>query len=202
MRLNVFTLFVACLFFSACSVNPFQLKTNQNLQNPTWLKHKSEIDNINQWQISGRFVAQNESEYWNGNIQWLQNNDQYSIVVSGPLSSGSFSLEGDSNYSTLKLAKDKTYEAIDPEELLENYIGLRLPVKNLRYWIVGSPSPLNNSRIILNDDGLLGQLSQLGWDISFKNYAKINNTLLPKKIFLENDEYDVRLVIQNWQITG
>ena len=202
MRFNALAIIATCLFFSACSINPLQPKANQDLQNPNWLKHKADIKDINQWQISGRFVAQSESEYWNGNIQWSQNSDQYNIFVSGPLSSGSFSLEGDSTQSTLKLAEDKIYESINPELLLEDHIGLRLPIKNLRYWVVGSPSPLDDSQIILNKDGLLGELSQMGWDITFKTYTKINNILLPRKIFLENTEYDVRLVIQNWKING
>jgi len=201
MRFDVLGVIFSCLLFSACSVSPTKFDPNHGQQNPSWLKHKAEIGNINQWQISGRFGAQSETESWHGSINWSQNIDQYDIHISGPLSSGSFTLQGDSNLSTLKLAKDKSYEADDPELLLETYTGLRLPVKNLRYWIVGTPSPLyNDSRIILNNEGLLSKLSQMGWDISFKNYSKISNVLLPRKIFLENHEFDVRLVIQNWQI--
>jgi len=203
MRRDVLGIIFTCLIFSACSTNPIKSDLDQNQPNPVWLKHKSEIDSINQWKISGRFGAQSETESWHGSINWSQNIDKYNINISGPLSSGSFSLQGDSNHSTLKLAKDKTYEADDPEILLETYTGLRLPVKNLRYWIVGSPSPLNSkSRQIINSDGLLSQLTQMGWDISFKNYSKISNISLPKKIFLENHEFDVRLVIQNWQISS
>jgi len=201
MRFDVFAIIFTCLIFSACSTNSIKPDLEENQQNPVWLKHKSEINNINQWKISGRFGAQSETESWHGSINWSQNVDQYNIQISGPLSSGSFSLQGNSNQSTLKLAKDKSYEAGDPELLLETHTGLRLPIKNLRYWIVGTPSPLNNdSRIILNNEGLLSKLSQMGWDISFKKYHKISNVLLPRKIFLENHEFDVRLVIQNWQI--
>lgn len=203
MHLAVLAVVLTCLLFSACSIQPTQPDSGLSLNDPVWLIHEAELNNINQWEISGRFGAQSETESWQGSINWSQKIDQYTIQISGPLSSGSFSLTGDASLSTLKLAEDKIYEADDPELLLETYTGLRLPVKSLRYWIVGLPSPLNgNKSMTLNEDGLLSQLSQKGWDISFKNYAKVSNIFLPGKIFLENHEFDVRLVIRNWQITG
>jgi outer membrane lipoprotein LolB len=203
MRLDVPGIIITCLLFSACSLKPVQPNFDSNQQEAVWLKHKTELKNINQWQISGRFGAQSETESWNGSINWSQNLDQYSINISGPLSSGSFSLQGNSDYSILKISKEKTYGAEDPELLLETHTGLRLPIKNLRYWLIGSPSPLSNkNRIMLNNEGLLSQLSQVGWDISFKNYIRVNDTTLPKKIFLENHEFDVRLVIQHWEVSG
>jgi len=195
-------IFTCLIFVTACSTQPIQ-STDALQKNQTWLSHKNKISNIHQWKISGRFGAQTESDSWNGSINWTQDSDKYNIKISGPLSSGSFSLYGDAELSTLKLSKDEVFEATDPDVLMETYTGLRLPIKFLRHWIVGLPSPMNNQpQIALNEEGQISRLSQKGWDISFKRYEKINNVFLPKKIFLENTEFDVRLVIGRWQITG
>ncbi|HFE38921.1 MAG TPA: outer membrane lipoprotein LolB [Gammaproteobacteria bacterium] len=193
---------ILCAQIAACSTSPKQIDLNQTQRNAAWIKHKSELDSIKHWQLQGRFSAQNETESWHGSIQWSQDQNQFAIHISGPLNSGSFSLHGNARSATLELAKDKIFQAPDPELLLETYTNLRLPVKNLRYWVIGLPSPDSDTRSTLNKNGLLGHLSQKNWEISFKNYQKINNLRLPNKIFLENHEFDVRLVIKNWQISS
>lgn len=201
MRVTILSLTAACaIFISACSTLPIQ--TSQQLQeNKRWLEHKNKLSDISQWKISGRFSAQSESDSWQGSLDWTQKNDHYKIHVSGPLNSGSFSLFGDLEQSTLQITKDKFYTEQDPDSLMENHIGLRLPIKYLRHWILGLPSPLNDKiQIALNENGQISRLSQQGWDITFKRYKKINHVFLPNKIFLENSEFDVRLVIRKWRI--
>jgi len=198
-----FCILFALVLLSACSTQTLKPTPTTPQQNANWEQHQSTLDGIKQWKISGRFGAQSEEESWNGSINWVQSNDEYQINISGPLSSGSFSLHGDAKLSKLQIEKDKIYEAEDPELLLETYTGLRLPINNLRYWIIGKPSPLDSSsKVTLSSNGLLSQLTQKGWEITFRNYTKVNNISLPNKIFLENHEFDVRLAIKNWQLLG
>lgn len=193
-------LFALLLIISGCST----FKTPQNSltgdqKKTAWLTHKNTLDEINDWQFSGRFSAQNETESWHGSITWTQKHNQFNILISGPLSSGSMSLTGDTKRSTLKLNNDSPFESSDPEALLATHTGLQLPIKSLRYWLIGKPSNSDYSSM-LNSQGQLDHLNQKGWNVAFKRYEQINDFALPNKIFLNNEEYSVRLVIKKWQI--
>lgn len=198
MRL-VFLIFTLTL--SGCSTLPPQPTLNSLQQKHAWQEHQNTLKKISQWQLSGRFGAQNDTDSWHGRITWTQKNNHFDITISGPLSTGSLSLSGDDTQSTLILSNNQIIKASDPEALLEAHTGLQLPIKSLRYWLIGSLSPTDKpTNSSLNIHGQLAQLTQKGWDISFKKYREINNISLPKKIFLENHEYNVRLVIKNWEI--
>ena len=172
-------------------------ETNQTI----WLQHKKELSQINKWQFNGRFGAKTDTENWNGSINWVQNDLQYKINISGPLSSGSILLQGTENFSQLKLSDDTPFIDTDPQQLLQNHTGLKLPVNELRYWLLGLPDPQSKyDTVEINENGQLSRLTQNNWEVSFKRYIPINKLQLPDKIFLVNHEINVRLIIQKWQI--
>lgn len=187
-----------CLQF-ACSAIPTHPSITEANQNREWLKHRKTIESLEHWNIHARFVARNETDAWNGNITWLQENQQFDILVSGPLSSGSLILRGNSNHSTLQIAEDKIYEASDAQALLESVSGIRLPVNQLQFWLRGLPAPnAPLQQIKIDDQGRINELSQNDWRIFYKAYIPYNSAYLPTKIFMENHEFDVRLLIQAW----
>jgi len=201
MRFAVIPTAMMLTALTACSTSSLQTKPATTETQSAWHQHKTQLTELTHWKINGRFGAKNDKDAWSGNIKWLQNNQKYEINLSGPLSSGSVALSGDEEFSTLQVAEDQFYGAENAEQLLETHTGIRLPMSNLKYWILGLPSPSDDKQVLeLDAQGRLSKLSQLGWEISFRHYAVVNNYVLPDKIFLENHEFDVRLIIHNWQI--
>lgn len=199
-NLRVIYLLILFIIVSGCStLGTPRINLTDVQKKAAWLTHKNTLDEINDWQFSGRFSAQNETESWHGHISWTQKNDHFNILISGPLNSGSMSLSGDSKKTTLILSNNQPFESPDPELLLERHTGLQLPIKSLRYWLIGAPNN-NDYSSTLNAHGQLDHLLQKGWSVAFKRYKKTNNLTLPNKIFLKNSKYSVRLVIKNWQI--
>jgi outer membrane biogenesis lipoprotein LolB len=41
-------------------------------------------------------------------------------------------------------------------------------------------------------------MEQDGWEIQFLRYHKVNGKQLPKKIYLQNNEFKVKLLIKYW----
>ncbi|MFO7603927.1 MAG: lipoprotein insertase outer membrane protein LolB, partial [Gammaproteobacteria bacterium] len=48
--------------------------------------------------------------------------------------------------------------------------------------------------------GKLKQLQQGGWQLDYRGYQQVNHTALPKRLFMQRDDLDVRLVIDQWQL--
>ena len=200
MRWTIVVLGLLTTLISACSTNPSKPNIQQHGKT-AWLTHKKALADVQDWQFSGRFGAKTDTENWNGSISWSQHNQQYKINISGPLSSGSIQLEGADNISQLKLSEKDSFVDTDPQSLLQTHTGLKLPVKELRFWLLGLPAPDSHyDAIEINAAGQINHLKQNHWQINFKRYTSVNGKMLPNKIFLKNHEINVRLIIQKWEI--
>ena len=97
------------------------------------------------------------------------------------------------------MANQGRYQAESPEQLLRDQLGLNLPVSHLLWWIRGLPSPDSKSRLNLDGQSHLAQLSQDGWDVEYLSYAEQNGFWLPERIKLNGFDLQVTLVIKDWQ---
>jgi len=181
---------------AACSTFP-TVKTVPELEN-AWLAQRHTLDRLQNWTIAGRLGIQTESEGWHISFRWRQEAESYRIDLSAPLGQQSAALQGDSQGVTLVLADGRRVAAADPEDLLARQLGWRVPIKGLRYWVKGLPSPDAAEVHGLDERGRLLWLEQAGWRISYRRYGDFSGNLLPVKIFLDNSELKVRLVIDEW----
>lgn len=155
------------------------------------------------WRLSGRFSAKNEENSWNGSLTWDQQRDAYDIVLSAPLSQGAVALRGDSHGSELSLGSDKTYADGSAERLLLEQTGWYIPFDGLRFWLTGQTAPNIAVMDVENDaDGQLFKFKQGEWLVEFKRRVRIDGFDLPNKIFLTSSAYEVRFVVDLWDLSG
>lgn len=83
---------------------------------------------------------------------------------------------------------------------MRDRFGWSLPVYSMRFWIVGVSDPGMTADETVDDDGMLLELSQNGWDVSFDGYRVEDGLLLPKKIVMESGDVRIRVVADRWQI--
>lgn len=156
------------------------------------------------WEFTGRIsVSAPDSagqQAWHGEIRWSQQGDSYDIQLNAPLGQGALHLSGDAQGVRLRTGDGTEEFAADPETLLQQRLGLRLPVSGLRYWVRARPDPRAAQTEELNAVGRLLRLVQSGWEIDYKRYAGTASGDLPDKLFLRNPEarLEVRLVIEQW----
>ena len=100
----------------------------------------------------------------------------------------------------VRTSDGQVMSAADAESLLQQQMGWRLPLHNLRYWVRGIPVPATHKmpQLAFDETGRLARLRQAHWEISYPAYRQTNGLELPRKVFLENSEFNVRLVIDNW----
>lgn len=158
----------------------------------------------NAWRFSGRFGANNnEDDSWSGGLQWRQQGDDYRIQLSGPLGQGGIELSGDASYSQLRVSDDEIYTDGNAERLLWRHTGWRIPFPGMRYWLMGEPAPFYRQGSAERDDsGRLVKLNQAGWTIEIKRYTQVGQHVLPRKIFLHHPEFEVRLVVDQWELAN
>ncbi len=84
--------------------------------------------------------------------------------------------------------------------LLYQQTGVRLPVSELRYWVLGIPSPKMKTQPKFDQYGRIKLMQQDGWTIDMRRYTDTNAVFLPRKVFMQGQELDIRLVIDEWKL--
>lgn len=164
---------------------------------------QNDLQKINGWLLKGRIAYQAGNEGWTATLHWAQDQDLYNLRLIAPLGQGSYELRGNDNRVLLMTSKNELLSATDPEQLLLNNMGWRVPLTGMTYWVRGLPEPDREiSNIVRDEDGRITDMEQSGWRISFLRYTEGREPELPEKIFMQNDRFKLRLVIQDWKIAS
>ena len=195
-QLKFLILFI-CLWLSGCAaLQPgVQPAMDKDL---TWAERAQTLSRIQSWDLNGLIAIRSSKDNWSATLNWQQTRQNYTIFLFGPLGAGSLKLSGNPQGVTLEAANGKKFNARNAESLLAAQTGWRLPVSNLYYWVRGLPAP--SSRALKQFDAYhhLMTLRQQGWTIRYAHYISIRQTDIPSKIFLENSDLSVKIIINQW----
>lgn len=172
----------------------------------SWQQRQQSLADLKKWEINGRLSvsANNVSEQMN--IRWLRQGEHHEIDLSGPLNMGHAQLTLDPGQAKL-VADNKTYHAINAEQLLADVNGWRLPINGLAYWIRGLPAPDAESEQVLDHRNRLQQLIQSEWEILYQSYTSVGDFDLPRIIFIKRipsvvdtsaELIEIRIAISSW----
>lgn len=167
-----------------------------------WRQHRQDLSKFSHWTIHGRISIRADEDAWHAAIIWKQQPRQFDIRFIAPLGSGNVQLVGDGQMVVLHSPEQKALVDTDAENLLYRHLGWRVPLSGIRYWAIGLPEPEIPAKQTLDDQGRLASLLQSGWDIDFRRYRRVGKTWLPDKIFMKNQQLDVRLVIDRWEMAA
>lgn len=188
-RLQGHLLLLGCLFLSACT----QLSTQQI---PSDL---SDTPLPEQWQLLGKLGVRSPAGNGSLSVNWQQDIENYIIVTQAPLGQGSAKLEGNTNRITIFQSDQAPITAFNPEQLIEESFGWRLPIWGLTHWVRGKPqpeAPIEN--IAFDSTGNLSDLTQSGWKLSLSRYQLVDQWALPGKIRLTQGDTRLTLIIREW----
>lgn len=166
-----------------------------------WDLHRAKAQAVTAWTLQGRVGVQSEREGVSASVRWVENAGQYRLRLIGPLSQGSYELEGGPDGVLLRTPEGQSLTAENPEGLLQSTLGWTLPVAGLRYWIRGIPAPGSEpAQLRLDESGRLTDVSQDGWRISVLRYTSLQGVDLPQKIFMESAKLKLRIAVQSWTL--
>ena len=167
--------------------------------NITWSQHLTSMQQTKTWQITGKMAFNNSKQGANANFIWRQQGNTFNLELFGPFGTERSIVTGTPNKVTLVSHAGEKLSATTPEDLLNKKLGWHIPISGLKYWIRGIPAP--NSPIqkkTFTPDGLLKILRQQDWIINYSEYKFFNNSILPSKITLNNQNLKVKIAIHSW----
>ncbi|NJM12759.1 MAG: outer membrane lipoprotein LolB [Synechococcaceae cyanobacterium SM1_2_3] len=165
-----------------------------------WTARQVRLLKLNHWRTVGRIGVVNEQDGWHANFQWDQQGSAYRIDLIGPLGQGRVLVQGDAETVSIQTQDGQNWTASDADALLEQSLGIQLPVNGLRYWVRGLPEPGASPVVETDAEGRLIHLEQNGWIIDYPAYAPATALDLPARIIARRTDLSVKLVIEQWNL--
>lgn len=198
VRTNWAGLAIALMLLSGCATPPSLSPEAAT----AWTARQNRLARISTWQADGRIGVVSGQDGWHANFQWAQQNSGYRIDLIGPLGQGRVVVESDGSEARVQTQDGQSWTAPDADALLEQNLGVRLPVNGLRYWARGLPEPGSTPTLQTDAQGRLTRLEQNGWVIEYPAYAPTSmlNLDLPERIVARRQDLSVKLIIEQWKL--
>jgi outer membrane lipoprotein LolB len=153
---------------------------------------REHLYDLGSWSFSGRLALAGKKDAWQANIVWAHDLGSDEIKLSGPLGQGATVIRLSSDEVIIDRGDGKVLSSRQPEDFINQQLGLAVPVRSLRYWVVGLPEP--STTFVLTTDGFV----QSGWLIEYKQEQVVNSELIPRKISVTNEQVKLKLMIDQW----
>jgi outer membrane lipoprotein LolB len=173
-------LLTACAGVSTVSSNLYS-KTNRD-----------RLYTVQTWHFEGRLWIASPNKSLSANADWRHTRNAENLKLSGPLGQGAVTVELADGIVKIDRGGGHTQFSSQPEEFINQQLGLFVPMYSLRYWVTGLP----DSRQAYQEtpDGFV----QAGWLVKYKDMQKVGDEALPHKIIVTKDGLKLKLVIDQW----
>lgn len=204
-RSSLLALMICTVWFTGCATHKKTDESLTSVQSSTETFQPEPVQalsNLENWDLSALIAIRNlsKSNADSANLNWQQTRKNFMISLFGPMGTNAVKLYGYPGKVTLQKSDGKRLTASTPEAILAKETGWRLPVSNLYYWVRALPVPDMASKKSLDQNNHLQVLLQDGWRIQYLDYTKMNGIDLPRKIFLNNSDLSIKIIISKWQI--
>ncbi|MDD1637323.1 MAG: lipoprotein insertase outer membrane protein LolB [Methylococcaceae bacterium] len=174
------------LMLSACTIAPVEPEIHYSRI------AREHLYQMERWSLEGRLALTGKNDSWQASINWGHRPDDEKIKLSGPLGQGATVIQLTGNLVTIDRGDDEVQSSTQPEEFINQQLGMFVPVRSLRYWVVGLPEP--GSAFVETATGF----TQGGWLIEYKQMQQVDDQSMPRKISVTNERVKLKLFIDQW----
>ena len=186
LKARVFGLYLVILMVSGCTT---EIVAPETLYSKIT---RESLYNLEQWSFEGRLGLTGIKDSWQANINWQHRSSDEEIRLSGPLGQGATIIKLTGTLVTIDRGNDKIQTSLEPEAFISQQLGMFVPVRSLRYWVIGVPEP--GSPYV---EAGLG-FRQAGWVIEYKQMQRVNAQNMPRRITVTNEKVKLKIMIDQW----
>jgi len=162
---------------------------------------------LTQWRYSAKVGVVTPESTEQANMIWSFDDQKNNIVrLFGPLGLGAIKIEFNNQFVVLSDRKGVLHQGDNAQQLLEEIVGLSIPIDALHYWLFSLPLPQKKYDYMLDEQQQLGVLRQLGWVIKYTNYQDypqidkyLARKIIAKKQITPEQAVSVTLITKTWK---
>lgn len=175
-------------FLTACSMVPVQKEVAYSRAG------SQSLYELANWSLEGRLALAGAQDSWSANVSWQHLPEAEELKLSGPLGQGAVVIRLSEDFVTLARGDDAVQSSTEPEQFINQQLGLSVPVRSLRYWVVGLPLPDQPF------EDVAGGFKQTGWQIDYLQMQSVHGQSMPRKLVVKNGQVKLKLIIDQWII--
>lgn len=158
-------------------------------------------DRFTQWTARGRIALAAQGEGGSGSFVWQQRSERTELALRGPLGAGGLQLTMDGEALELADPGGAPLDGDAARAALERRLGARLPLAEMRYWLLGVPAPgdVADGPVQLATGATPGFV-QAGWVVSYDALGAQGEWTLPARLTATSGSTRVRIVIDDWTV--
>jgi outer membrane lipoprotein LolB len=153
---------------------------------------------LKNWRLEGRIGVRVGEEGWSADLFWTHEGRQDRLRVSGPFSQGMVSIVVQDDLIYVNEGEGRVSSSRNPDALLQERLGFAVPLRSLRYWMLGVPAP--DAEYRATRDGDAPGFIQQGWTLAFQGYARRDGLNLPSKFTASGENVKLKLIVDEWRI--
>ncbi|OED44988.1 outer membrane lipoprotein LolB [Endozoicomonas sp. (ex Bugula neritina AB1)] len=195
-----FAVVFVVLLAGCSSVTTIPPELSLSEKDQLWQQNRARLETIESWALTGRLGLTVPDRSGSMSIEWLQDEQHYSIFLDGPFGQSLAQIKGSRLGVSARVSDEEEVFGATPEYLMRRLTGWDLPVSSLKYWVRGVPAPKGKPEVILNNQGYPKQIIQQGWQIDYLNYRDEGITQMPVRLKAANGDIRMTLVVRFWQL--
>lgn len=193
---------LASLLLTACTLTK-PSGPSATPDSPAWMQHKQQVQQLSQYQTRGAFAYLSDSKKVSANFFWQESSTQrYRLLLTNPFGGTELELRAQPEGIQITNNQGKRYTGKDAESMLQQLTGMRIPLNNLRQWLIGLPG--DAQQFTLDDNARLStatlQQDGLTWVVTYQGYDTEVTPPMPKALELTQGEQRIKLRMNNWTV--
>jgi outer membrane lipoprotein LolB len=167
-----------------------------------WPARRAALQALERWTLDGRIAVAAGENGFSGGFDWAQDGEHSDIALSGPMGGARLRIRVEGDALAVTDDGGNSYTGEEAERFVAGRIGPgeKLPVTQMRYWLVGAPAPGAPHEESLDSDERLASLRQSGWQVRFDRYAAVGALALPARLEMTTEGLRLRVVVSDWRL--
>lgn len=173
---------------SSCTEVP--VKSDENYS----VAQRQHLYTLKQWTFNGKVSVSDGRESWSATIVWAHTEGKDEIKLSGPLGQGAAVITLTNDLVTIDKGGEKLRQSTQVDEFIHEQLGVFVPVRALRYWVLGLTHP--DSSFVEVGDGFV----QSEWNVHYLQMQNLGKEWLPRKMGIEQGNAKLKLFMDKWTL--
>lgn len=202
-KLKFFTALVMSLMLAACTLDADRPTNVQYIDknDATWQQHLQKIQQIQAYRAQGQIGYISPKERFSSRFEWqYQNPQSYTLKLYSLVSRSTLLIQMHQYGMTISDNNGNQQSAANAKLLLQEIIGMDVPLEHLAYWLKGQPAKDSNYQVGTNH--FLGAFTYhvdgSQWTADYLTYHPQN--AMPENILLKNDstKQTLKIRVDEW----
>jgi len=164
-----------------------------------WPEQYAALAGLERYALTGRVAVAANGQGFSANLRYRQQPQRADLSLDGPMGIGGMRMEFSERNLSVTNSRGETLDGEAARAELENRLGFVLPLADLRWWLLGVPSPGTPATRNEPAGGPIADFQQNGWHVSINSRAPGLGFSLPARLTVEREGARMKLLVESWQ---